>query len=331
MTPQDLFNAIKTRDAWVNDLTVYVQDMPIGLLVPSTLVSLGIGDNSYFYGPRGIGAFQVAEPDAAWATLIAIGAVLFGTVDEVQQLRQALREDRISRTVAYLCTVCLSCAETLRALARIRASTVAVIGAGGIGSLTAMALAGAGVGKLRLVDPDLVEASNFNRQFFYQRRHIGTRKVDALAEAIEERYFDVDVLRISESASVETAGSMITGVDAVVVSADEPLGLASTMFRMARAQAIHAIGCGYALGQAGVQFFSAGTGFQEIVDHEDIRLWSRVPHSVMPSFGPTNIELAGIASSLTLLALAGLGALADRQMEARWDTTRFPREWKDER
>lgn len=330
MPPQDIFDAIKTRDAWVADLTVYVQGKPIGLLLPSILISVGHDDDSYFYGPRGISAFQVTDADTAWAALIAVGGVLFGTVNEVQRLRQALREDRTSRTVAYLCTVCSSCAETLLALDRIRASAVAVIGAGGIGSLTAMSLAGAGVGTLRLIDPDLVEASNFNRQFFYQRKHIGTRKVDALADVIQERFSDVEVVRINESACVETANWMIDGVDAVVVSADEPLGLASVIFRVARERAIHAIGCGYVLGHAGVQFFSAGSESHEADGHEDLRQWNRAPHSVMPSFGPTNVELAGIASSLALLSLAGLGTISNKQMEARWDTTQFPREWKEE-
>jgi hypothetical protein len=330
MSSLDVFDAIKTRDAWVDDLVVYVQGKPVGLLLPSVLVSVGQGDESYFYGPRGIGSFQIVDTDAAWAALISVGGVLFGTVSEVQRLRQMLLEDRTSRTVAYLCSVCSSCAETLLALDRVRASKVAVMGVGGIGSLTAMSLAGAGVSTLLLVDPDIVEGSNFNRQFFYQRKHIGIKKVDALAESIRERFSDVEVVCICKSASAETVEGMIEGVDAVVVSADEPLGLASEVFRVAREHAIHAVGCGYVHGHAGVQFFSAGSDTQETDNREELRQWSRAPHSVMPSFGPTNIELAGVASSLALLSLAGLSAVSNLQMEARWDTTQFPREWKAE-
>lgn len=331
MISQNVFDVIRTRDAWVDDLIVYVQEKPVGLLVPSTLISASNSDDSYFYGPKGIGAFQLVNTDSAWAALIAVGAVLFGSIDEVQRLRQALHDDRTSRTTAYFCTVCSNCTETLQALDRIRASAVAVIGTGGIGSLTAMSLAGAGVASLRLIDQDVVEASNFNRQFFYQRRHIGKRKVDALAEAIQERFSDVDVACIDQSASVETAEEMMDGVDAVIVSADEPLGLASTISRVARTRGIHAISCGYVLGDAGVQFFSAAGASHNVVAHEDVpRLWSRVPQSVMPSFGPTNIELAGIASSLTLLSLAGFRAVSNKHLEARWDTTIFPREWVKE-
>lgn len=331
MISQNVFDVIKTRDARIEDLTVYVQEKPVGLLVPSTLVSVSTRDDSYFYGPRGIGTFRLVDTDSAWAALIAVGAVLFGSVDEVQRLQQALQNDRTSRTTAYLCAVCPNCTETLRALERIRASAVAVIGAGGIGSLTAMSLAGAGVASLRLIDQDVVEASNFNRQFFYQRKHIGKRKVDALAEAIQERFSDVDVSCFDQSASIESAEWMLDGVDAVIISADDPLGLASTISRIARTRGIHAISCGYVLGDAGVQFFSAENASSELSIPDDIpRLWSRVPHSVMPSFGPTNIELAGIASSLTLLSLAGCHAVSNKHLEARWDTTKFPREWKEE-
>ena len=61
------------------------------------------------------------------------------------------------------------------------ASTVAVAGCGGLGSNAAVALVRAGVGRLILVDHDVVEASNLNRQHFFLG-DIGRRKVEALAD-----------------------------------------------------------------------------------------------------------------------------------------------------
>ncbi|MBN2359953.1 MAG: sulfur carrier protein ThiS adenylyltransferase ThiF [Deltaproteobacteria bacterium] len=60
-------------------------------------------------------------------------------------------------------------------------ATVAVAGCGGLGSNAAVALVRAGVGTLILVDPDVVEASNLNRQHFFQA-DIGRPKVEALAD-----------------------------------------------------------------------------------------------------------------------------------------------------
>lgn len=62
----------------------------------------------------------------------------------------------------------------------LRGSTVALAGCGGLGSNAAVALVRAGVGRLILVDHDVVEASNLNRQHFFQG-DIGRGKVDAIA------------------------------------------------------------------------------------------------------------------------------------------------------
>lgn len=61
------------------------------------------------------------------------------------------------------------------------AATVGVAGCGGLGSNAAVALVRAGVGRLILVDGDLVEPSNLNRQHYFQR-DLGRLKVEALAD-----------------------------------------------------------------------------------------------------------------------------------------------------
>lgn len=65
------------------------------------------------------------------------------------------------------------------AIARLKSSSVAVFGLGGVGSYVAEALARAGVGRLVLVDGDAVAASNLNRQLIADADTIGMRKVDA--------------------------------------------------------------------------------------------------------------------------------------------------------
>jgi len=66
---------------------------------------------------------------------------------------------------------------------RMKAAAVGIAGLGGLGSIVATALARLGVGTLVLADFDLVEPSNLNRQQ-YSVRHIGTKKVDAMAEQL---------------------------------------------------------------------------------------------------------------------------------------------------
>jgi len=68
--------------------------------------------------------------------------------------------------------------------ARLRAARVLIVGAGGLGSPLAMYLAAAGVGTLGLVDHDVLELSNLQRQIAHTTARIGQRKVDSAAEAL---------------------------------------------------------------------------------------------------------------------------------------------------
>ena len=73
---------------------------------------------------------------------------------------------------------------------RIRDLTVAIIGVGGVGSVTAEMLTRCGIGKLVLFDYDFVELANMNRLFF-QPHHTGMSKVDAAAKTLEDINPDV--------------------------------------------------------------------------------------------------------------------------------------------
>lgn len=74
---------------------------------------------------------------------------------------------------------------TDRQLAAVRAARVGVAGAGGLGSNAVLMLARTGVENFLLVDDDVVEASNLNRQQFWPR-HVGMPKVEALRELVRE-------------------------------------------------------------------------------------------------------------------------------------------------
>lgn len=67
---------------------------------------------------------------------------------------------------------------------RLAAATALVIGLGGLGSPAALALARAGVGTIRVVDPDRVEISNLPRQPLYTEEDVGRLKVDVAVERL---------------------------------------------------------------------------------------------------------------------------------------------------
>ncbi len=68
--------------------------------------------------------------------------------------------------------------------AKLRAARVLIVGAGGLGSPLALYLAAAGVGKIGLVDGDVLELSNLQRQIAHETSRVGTSKVASAAAAM---------------------------------------------------------------------------------------------------------------------------------------------------
>ena len=79
------------------------------------------------------------------------------------------------------------------AMARLEAAHVLVVGVGGVGSWCAEALVRTGVGKITLVDDDVVAESNVNRQCPATAKTIGRAKVEAMAERLKEINPDCEV------------------------------------------------------------------------------------------------------------------------------------------
>ncbi|KQV15803.1 MULTISPECIES: ThiF family adenylyltransferase [unclassified Kitasatospora] len=108
-------------------------------------------------------------------------------------------------------------------LARLRGASVAVIGLGGAGSLLALALAAAGVGRLTLVDGDTVEVSNLTRQVLYSPDQSGLSKADCLAERLERfSPYTQYMIRRQYVSSPEDVRDCVEGADFVAVCADAP-------------------------------------------------------------------------------------------------------------
>ena len=80
---------------------------------------------------------------------------------------------------------------------KLKKAKVCILGLGGLGSNVAVLLARAGIGYLKLIDFDVVEASNLNRQQ-YRISHIGMKKTEAMKSIIREinPFVEVDILNI---------------------------------------------------------------------------------------------------------------------------------------
>lgn len=104
--------------------------------------------------------------------------------------------------------------------ARIRAATVAVIGAGGIGSPVVQYLAAAGIGTLRIIDDDRVSLSNLQRQTLFGTDDIGTPKVVAASRATAALNPHVATEQLAERIGPDNAGRLLAGADVVIDGTD---------------------------------------------------------------------------------------------------------------
>ena len=97
---------------------------------------------------------------------------------------------------------------------------VAVVGAGGIGSPLIQYLAGAGVGRITVIDDDVVSLSNLQRQTLFGTRDIGARKVVMVANAVQRLNPDVRIVPVGNRIDADNAKALLADVALVVDGSD---------------------------------------------------------------------------------------------------------------
>jgi molybdopterin/thiamine biosynthesis adenylyltransferase/rhodanese-related sulfurtransferase len=97
---------------------------------------------------------------------------------------------------------------------------VLLLGAGGLGSPTALYLAAAGVGTLGIVDDDEVDLSNLQRQVIHTTDRIGVAKVDSAEESIKAINPDVNVVKYKTRLDASNIMDIIPGYDVIVDGVD---------------------------------------------------------------------------------------------------------------
>ena len=104
--------------------------------------------------------------------------------------------------------------------ARLLDSSVLLIGAGGLGSPAALYLAAAGVGTIGIVDYDVVDRTNLQRQVLHNLDRVGMPKTESAREAISALNPDVKVITHNERLDAGNAIDIMTGYDVVLDGGD---------------------------------------------------------------------------------------------------------------
>lgn len=278
-------------------------DLPIGIVNPGIMFTNVISSNQTnsvkVIGPKGTVVVSEALDKDTLAGLIATRALLLGNVQAIKQVNDYLNHYRTSRTASYLCSIASNCDDIIQAFERWSKIRIGIIGCGGIGSLSALLLAGSGINNLFLIDSDIIEKSNLNRQFFWTKNDIGKRKIDVLSMCLHQRFDNMNIDKMPLKVDVQNLEKIIDKADAFLFTADEPVGIVQHARMIAKSRNKILISAGYLL--------------NEIIVSSDLNINLKeklkiktLSNSIMPSFGPVNAEAAGVASTLLLLKVAGL-------------------------
>ena len=164
--------------------------------------------------------FGAAEVDDLIAQLQELEVVEDAADDE---LLPAGELERFDRQLRYFSDVGTGGITASQCQERLREAKVAVLGVGGLGGWSALALVCTGVGEMRLIDGDRVEVSNLNRQIQFSEADIGELKVERTAARLKA--FNSEMKITTEARRLESEGDIaefIAGSDVVIDAADWP-------------------------------------------------------------------------------------------------------------
>ncbi len=103
---------------------------------------------------------------------------------------------------------------------RLKEARVLLVGAGGLGSPAAMYLAAAGVGSLGIIDHDIVDASNLQRQILHSTSDVGRAKVDSAVQRLGELNPHISVVPYAERLTAENALELLEPWDVIIDGSD---------------------------------------------------------------------------------------------------------------
>ena len=103
---------------------------------------------------------------------------------------------------------------------KLKQAKVLVIGAGGLGCPALQYLTAAGVGKIGIIDDDLVDASNLQRQILFSEKNVGEPKVIAAKNRLQEMNSSIEIVAYNERLTAKNGLNLFSGYDIIVEGSD---------------------------------------------------------------------------------------------------------------
>jgi adenylyltransferase/sulfurtransferase len=189
----------------------------------------------------------------------------------------------------------------------LRAADVVVVGAGGLGAPVIQYLAGAGIGRLRIVDNDRVDATNLQRQVLFGDAEVGTGKAQAAARRAQWTNPEVTTQIVDQRLEAANIDQVLAGADLVVDCTDN----LATRYVMQRHSLAAGIGCVWAAigqysGRCSVVLPQAGACVECLYGPADqVSPWPGAAEGGV--FGPACGVLGALSAAEAIKVLTGLG------------------------
>ena len=103
---------------------------------------------------------------------------------------------------------------------KLKEASVLLIGAGGLGSPAALYLAAVGIGNLGIVDDDVVDQSNLQRQILHSTIDVGRYKIESASERIQSLNSNTEVKTFIERLTSNNAMDILTQYDVIIDGTD---------------------------------------------------------------------------------------------------------------
>ena len=189
---------------------------------------------------------------------------------------------------------------------RLAASSVLIVGLGGLGSAVAPCLAGAGVGRLGLADPDRVSASNLPRQTLYTESQLGRPKPEAARERLAALSSSTRFDLYPEGLTAANARELVAACDLVVDCCD------NFATRYLLDETCAAVGRPWVYGSIGafhgqVSLFNGRTGRRYTELYPDREALCALPRSTAGVLGTVPGVIGAIEASEAIKWIAGFG------------------------
>jgi len=149
-------------------------------------------------------------------TISIVPSIAGGAVGLAEPETATLTNDEIARYSRHLILPEVGAEGQLK----LKQAKVAMIGAGGLGAPVGLYLAAAGVGRIGLVDFDVVDASNLQRQVIHGTRDLGRKKLDSAADRMRDINPNVQIDKFDTGLTSENALEILKGYDLVIDGTD---------------------------------------------------------------------------------------------------------------